>query len=109
MDRPAGDGPRGIERVVFGHTQALQPTLSHDGRALNLDTGRSGRITLARLARTGDLRDTAYASEPAEPRAIGDAPLSPGAIRDFDAELPGVVDAWIATLPRLPRASIRRG
>jgi serine/threonine protein phosphatase 1 len=89
----------GIGRVVFGHTQVERPTLVHDGRALNLDTGRSGRITLARLSEDADLRSTAHASEPAEPRTIRDAPLAPGAIRDVDAELPGVVDAWIATRP----------
>ncbi len=89
----------GIERVVFGHTQVERPTAYHEGRALNLDTGRSNRVTLARIAPSGDLATSTFLSEPSDPRPVADAPLTPGTIRHFDAELPGVVDAWIETQP----------
>jgi serine/threonine protein phosphatase 1 len=89
----------GIERVVFGHTQVERPTAYHEGRALNLDTGRADRVTLARLAPLGDLSASLLLQAPAGPRPVHDAPLAPGSIRDFDSELPGVVDAWIETRP----------
>ncbi len=43
-----------------------------------------------------ELRDAAFIAEPAEPRAIADAPVSAEEIRRFDADLPAVVDAWVA-------------
>ena len=86
----------GIERVVFGHTPVDGPTLFHSGHALNLDTWRGKKVTLARLDPGRELRDAVFLSEPAEPRAIADAPVSAEEIRRFDAELPAVVDAWVA-------------
>jgi serine/threonine protein phosphatase 1 len=86
----------GIGRVVFGHTPVEQPALSHDGHALNLDTWRGQRVTLARLGPGGELGDAVFLTESAEPRAIADAPISAEAIRQFDAELPAIVDAWVA-------------
>jgi serine/threonine protein phosphatase 1 len=86
----------GIGRVVFGHTPVEQPALSHDGHALNLDTWRGQRVTLARLEPGGGLGDAVFLTEPAEPRAIADAPISAEAIRQSDAELPAIVDAWVA-------------
>lgn len=85
----------GIERVVFGHTPVAHPTLVHDGRALNLDTWRGQQVTLARMAASTDLGETHYLAEPAEPRAIADAPVSTEDIRQFDATLPGIVDGWL--------------
>ena len=96
----------GIARVVFGHTPVDRPTLSHDGRALNLDTWRGQQVTLARLEPGGELRDATFLAEPAEPRAITDAPVTPEEIRRFDAELPAIVDAWVAV--NGPGASGRR-
>ena len=87
----------GINRVVFGHTPVEQPTLSHDGHALNLDTWRGQQVTLARLEPGRELRDAAFLSEPAESRLIADAPVSAEEIRRMDAHLPAVVDAWVAT------------
>jgi serine/threonine protein phosphatase 1 len=86
----------GIGRVVFGHTPVHQPTLSHDGHALNLDTWRGQQVTLARLEPGRELRDAVFLTEPAEPRAIVDAPVSAEEIRRFDADLPARVDAWVA-------------
>jgi serine/threonine protein phosphatase 1 len=86
----------GIRRVVFGHTPVDRPTLCHGGRALNLDTWRGQQVTLARLEPGRELADEAFFTEPAEPRAIADAPITAEAIREFDAELPAVVDAWVA-------------
>lgn len=86
----------GISRVVFGHTPVERPTLSHAGHALNLDTWRGQQVTLARLEPGRELRDAAFIAEPAEPRAIADAPVSAEEIRRFDADLPAVVDAWLA-------------
>jgi serine/threonine protein phosphatase 1 len=86
----------GMNRVVFGHTPVDSPTLFHAGHALNLDTWRGKQVTLARLGPGRELRDADFLSEPAEPRAIADAPVSAGEIRRFDAELPAVVDAWVA-------------
>lgn len=89
----------GIRRVVFGHTPVERPTLSHDGHALNLDTWRAQQVTLARLEPGRELSDAVFLTEPAEPRVIADAPVSPEEVRVFDATLPAVVDAWIASLP----------
>ncbi len=86
----------GIRRVVFGHTPVARPSLSHDGHALNLDTWRSQQVTIARLEPGRDLPDATFLAEPAEPRAIADEPISPEEIRSLDADLPAVVDAWIA-------------
>jgi diadenosine tetraphosphatase ApaH/serine/threonine PP2A family protein phosphatase len=85
----------GIGRVVFGHTPVDRPTLCHAGRALNLDTWRGHQVTLARLEPGRELRDAVFLTEPAEPRAIADAPISAAEIRRFDASLPAVVDAWV--------------
>lgn len=86
----------GISRVVFGHTPAERPTLSHNGHALNLDTWRGKQVTIARLEPGRELRDAIFLVEPAEPRAIADAPVSAEDIRRLDTNLPAVVDAWIA-------------
>jgi serine/threonine protein phosphatase 1 len=86
----------GMGRVVFGHTPVDGPTLTHAGRALNLDTWRGRQVTLARLGPGRELRDAEFLSGPAEPRAIADAPVSADEVRRFDAELPAVVDAWTA-------------
>ena len=91
----------GMGRVVFGHTPVDGPTLFHAGHALNLDTWRGRQVTLARLDPGRELRDAVFLSEPAEPRAIADAPVSAEEIRSFDAELPAVVDAWVASRPDL--------
>jgi serine/threonine protein phosphatase 1 len=95
----------GIGRVVFGHTSMDRPTLTHAGRALNLDTWRARQLTFARIGRGRDLADTAFLAEPAEPRAIADAPITRERIRRFDEELPSIVDAWVATVrpPACPR------
>jgi diadenosine tetraphosphatase ApaH/serine/threonine PP2A family protein phosphatase len=95
----------GIGRVVFGHTPVGQPTLSHSGRALNLDTWRGGRVTLAQLEPGRELGDALFLAEPAEPRAVADAPISAEDIRRLDASLPGVVDTWVpAHAPFRPAA-----
>ena len=86
----------GISRVVFGHTPVDRPTFSHDGRALNLDTWRGQEVTLARLEPGRDLRDATFLAEPVEARLITDAPISADDIRGLDADLPAVVDAWVA-------------
>ena len=86
----------GIGRVVFGHTPVDRPTLSHGGHALNLDTWRGQQVTLARFEPGRELRDAVFLTEPAEPRAIADAPVSAEEIRRFDADLPALVDAWVA-------------
>lgn len=88
----------GIVRVVFGHTSVEQPTLTHDGRALNLDTWRGKQVTLARLGTGRNLHDAMFLTEPAEPRAISDTPITPEGIRRFDAKLPAIVDAWVAAV-----------
>ena len=92
----------GIRRVVFGHSPVERPTLSHAGRALNLDTWRGQQVTLARIEPGPDLRATRFLAEPAEPRMIPDAPVSPDEVRVFDATLPAVVDAWIGSLQASP-------
>jgi diadenosine tetraphosphatase ApaH/serine/threonine PP2A family protein phosphatase len=96
----------GIRRVVFGHTPVDRPSLSHDGHALNLDTWRSQRVTLARLEPDRELAEAQFLAEPAQPRTIADAPVSAEDVRVFDATLPGIVDAWIASL-RVPAAGQR--
>ncbi len=87
----------GFRQVVFGHTPAEQPTASHAGLALNIDTWRGQQVTLARLDADGHLPDTTFLQEPAEPRLFPDAPVSAEEIRRFDAELPAIVDAWVAS------------
>jgi hypothetical protein len=84
----------GIGRVVFGHTPVERPTFSHEGRALNLDTWRGQRVTLARLEPGRELTEALFLSASAQPRALADAPVTPDEIRKFDADLPAVVDAW---------------
>ena len=87
----------GLTRVVFGHTPVERPTLSHAGRALNLDTWRGHMVTLAHLEPGRELRDAVFLAEPAQPRAIADAPITAEEIRRLDADLPAVVDAWVAS------------
>lgn len=96
----------GIRRVVFGHTPVERPTLSHDGNAINLDTWRGRQVTLARLEPARALRDATFIVQPAEPRAIADAPVTPEEVRRLDATLPAIVDSWIAGLP-VPAAGPR--
>ena len=93
----------GIGRVVFGHTPVERPTTFHGGRALDLDTWRGQLVSLARLARDGDLAASTFLAAPAEPRSIANAPVSIEDIRRFDRGLPAVVDAWIASGERVPR------
>jgi serine/threonine protein phosphatase 1 len=85
----------GIAQVVFGHTPVPEPTLSHTGRALNVDTWRGQHVTLARLEPGRPLHEATFLAEPAEPRAIADDPLAAEEIRRLDADLPAVVDAFI--------------
>ena len=84
----------GIGRVVFGHTPVERPTLSHGGHALNIDTWRGQRVTLAGLEPGRELAEAVFLSEPAQPRVLADAPVTVEEIRKFDADLPAVVDAW---------------
>ncbi len=93
----------GMRRVVFGHTSVERPTLGHDGRALNLDTWRGQQVTLARLDPEAGLGDSLFLHEPAEPRAVTDAPVTAEQIRQFDAALPAFVDAWVAGRQGRPR------
>ena len=86
----------GIGRVVFGHTPVERPALGHGGRTINIDTWRGGRVTLARLEPGRALGEAEFLTQPAEPRAIADAPVTPEEIRRFDATLPAIVDAWVA-------------
>ena len=88
----------GIGRVVFGHTPVETPAFGHDGRTVNLDTWRGGRVTIARLEPGRELREAAFHSEPVEPRLVADAPITAEEIRHLDAVLPGRVDAWMASL-----------
>ncbi len=82
-----------MERVVFGHTPVAAPTLFHGVHALNLDTWRGQTVSLAHLA--GDrLDDAVLFSEPVQPRAIADAPVTPEEVLVIDAALPPVVDDW---------------
>jgi Calcineurin-like phosphoesterase len=92
----------GLGRVVYGHTPVERPALGHAGRALNLDTWRGQQVTLARLDPEGALGDSAFLHEPAEPRAIADAPVTPEQILRYDAELPAFVDAWVAARQSRP-------
>jgi serine/threonine protein phosphatase 1 len=85
----------GIRRVVFGHTPVTEPTLAHDGRALNVDTWRGERVTLARLAPGAALAEATFVSAPTEPRTIADDPVTADQIRELDQGLPAVVDAWM--------------
>jgi serine/threonine protein phosphatase 1 len=94
----------GIGRVVFGHTPVDRPTTYHDGRALNLDTWRGQLVSLARLAPDGDLGASTFLARRAEPRSIPDAPITTEDIRRFDAGLPAIVDAWLASGDGVPRA-----
>ena len=84
----------GIGRVVHGHSPVSEPALSHDGRALNLDTWRGQRVTLARLEPGRVLGAAAFLHEPAEPRAFADTPVTPDEVRAIDAAMPAVVGAW---------------
>ena len=95
----------GMARVVFGHTSVTEPTLSHGGRALNVDTWRGQRVTLARLEPARELSEARFIWEPSEPRAIADAPVTPEEIRRIDALMPGVVRSWWQSLgePRSTR------
>jgi serine/threonine protein phosphatase 1 len=86
----------GIRRVVFGHTPVEHPTLYHEGRALNLDTWRGQQVALAHLRPGRELGEALFLAEPVEPRAIADAPVTAEEIRRFDADLPAIVDAWVA-------------
>lgn len=95
----------GIRRVVFGHTPVERPTLGHEGRALNLDTWRGQRVTLARLEADRELGESLFLSEPAAPRAIADAPVTADEIRQFDAALPPIVDRWVEAHHRSPAPS----
>ncbi len=88
----------GIARVVFGHTPVERPTLSHEDRALNLDTWRGHEVSLARIEGEGHLRDAALLAAPAQPRALPDAPVTADDVRRYDAALPGVVDRWAAAV-----------
>lgn len=86
----------GISRVVFGHTPVEAPTLYHGGNALNIDTWRGRRVTLARFDPGAPLAEATLLTVPAEPMAVADAPVTPDEVRAFDSALPGVVDAWLA-------------
>lgn len=88
----------GIRRVVFGHTPVERPTLSHEGHALDIDTWLGSQVTLARLEPGRELAAATFLTEPAEPRAIPDAPVTAEMIQRFDAELPAIVDAWTAAV-----------
>lgn len=88
----------GIRRVVFGHTAMAEPTFGHDGRVLNLDTWRGGRVTIARLDHGATLEGVQLLSAPTEPRTgVSGASMSPDEIHAFDAALPAIADAWMAT------------
>ncbi len=88
----------GIGRVVYGHTPVTVPTLGHGGRSLNIDTWRGAIVTLAGLRPGRPLVDARFLAEPAAPRAIADAPVTPEEVREIDAAMPPVVRAWWATL-----------
>jgi len=85
----------GIWQVVFGHTPVEAPAFGHAGRIVNLDTWRGGHVTLARLEPGRALREATFLAEPAEPRQVADAPITPDEVRRLDALLPGRVDAWV--------------
>jgi serine/threonine protein phosphatase 1 len=84
----------GARQVVFGHTPMAEATLFHGANALNIDTWRGELVTLAGLPDGGDLRDTRIFTEPAQPRAVRDAPVTPEEITRLDGGLPTVVDAY---------------
>ncbi len=88
----------GMGKVVFGHTPVERPSLSHRGRALNVDTWRGAEVSLVGLPGKGPLEEATFLAEPAQPRAVVDAPVTPERIRRFDAELPALVDAWVASV-----------
>ena len=87
----------GVARVVFGHTPVDRPTTYHHGRALNLDTWRGHAVSLARVAPDGDLGESRFLAQPAQPRSIPDAPVSGEEVSRLDRDLPAVVDGWIAS------------
>jgi serine/threonine protein phosphatase 1 len=91
----------GARQVVFGHTPQPEATLFHGHRALNVDTWTAGLVTLAALPDGGDLRDVRTFTEPAEPRAVADVPVTPEVLALLDTGMPAIVDAWWATT-RLP-------
>jgi len=86
----------GIRRVVFGHTAMAAPTFGHDGRVLNLDTWRGGRVTIARMDHGPTLLDVEMHSAATEPRiGASGASMSPDEIHAFDTALPAIADAWM--------------
>jgi serine/threonine protein phosphatase 1 len=95
----------GTRQVVFGHTPVAEATLFHADRALNVDTWKSARVTLVAIPESADLRDVQTFTEPAEPRAVRDAPVTADEIAALDAGLPPVVDAWWETA-RGPRRRV---
>ena len=82
----------GLGRVVFGHTSLQAPATHHEGRALNIDTARGGRITLARIPESGTLANATLISAEAEPRRAADPPFTPEDVRTWDARLPPHID-----------------
>lgn len=100
---PDGDGwapyrAAGLRRVVYGHTPVDVPALTHDGRALNLDTWKGRLVTLAGLEPGAPLGEATFLHEAAEPRSTDDAPISDDEVRELDRTLPGRVDAWLASI-----------
>jgi hypothetical protein len=90
----------GIGRVVFGHTSLEAPATFHDGRAINLDTARGGRVTLARIPEAGSLAAARTVSAEAEPRRVGDPPFTIDDVREWDGRLPPHIDARRARFAR---------
>lgn len=86
----------GISRVVHGHTPVERAATTHDGHALNVDTWKGALVSLARIPLDGDLAASTVLTEPAQPRAIEDSPIGADEVRAFDAQLPAIVDAWLA-------------
>jgi len=91
----------GIDRVVFGHTSLTASATYHDGRALNLDTARGGRVTLARIPESGSLAGATLLSAEAEPRRAADPTYTPDDVRAWDARLPPHIDGLRAAARRL--------
>jgi serine/threonine protein phosphatase 1 len=85
----------GIGRVVFGHTPVAEPTLSHGGRALNVDTWRGEIVTLARLEPGRDLADATFLQQPAAPRAVDDLAVGADEMRRHRQAIVAAVDAWV--------------
>jgi hypothetical protein len=83
----------GIGRVVFGHTSLEAPATFHDDRAINIDTARGGRVTLARIPEAGPLAEARILSAQAEPRRVGDPPYTMDDVRAWDSRLPPHIDA----------------